>query len=133
MEDRELVARALADGAEAFRPIVARYQHAVFAVALSRLRDFHDAEDVAQQVFIEAFQRLGSLKDPARLGAWLRSMTVNRCIDLLRPNSQSSSAWMYLLLPASRSDRLRTTNRWNAVATSASSCCIRLSASADRR
>jgi RNA polymerase sigma-70 factor (ECF subfamily) len=87
-EDRELVAKALAGGPEAFGPIVERYQRAVFAVALSRLGDFHEAEDTAQQVFIEAFQRLGKLRDPARLGAWLRSATVNRCIDLLRRNKE---------------------------------------------
>ena len=83
-DDRELVAAASVGGADAFRPIVDRYQHAVFGVALARLGDFHEAQDVAQQVFVEAFQRLGSLRDPARLGAWLRSMTVHRCIDSLR-------------------------------------------------
>jgi RNA polymerase sigma-70 factor, ECF subfamily len=82
--DRGLVAAALAGDADAFRPIVERYQHAVFGVALARLGDFHEAQDAAQQVFVEAFQRLGGLRDPARLGAWLRSMTVHRCIDLLR-------------------------------------------------
>ncbi|MBI2501910.1 MAG: sigma-70 family RNA polymerase sigma factor [Candidatus Latescibacteria bacterium] len=87
-EDRELVAKALAGGPEAFGPIVEQYQGTVFAVALSRLGNFHEAEDVAQQVFVEAFQRLGRLRDPARLGAWLRSATVNRCIDLLRRNKE---------------------------------------------
>ena len=83
-EDSTLVLEALAGRIEAFASIVERYQHAVFAVALSRLGNFHEAEDVAQQVFIEAYQRLGKLADPERLGAWLRSITVNRSIDLLR-------------------------------------------------
>ncbi len=87
-EDHQLVADALANGPEAFGPIVERYQHAVFAIALSRLGAFDDAEDIAQQVFIEAFQRLDRLRDPVRLGAWLRSITVHRCIDLLRRRTQ---------------------------------------------
>jgi len=82
--DAELVADALAGEPEAFGPVVERYQDAVFGVALVRLRDFHEAEDAAQQVFVEAFERLENLKDPARLGAWLRSITIHKCIDRLR-------------------------------------------------
>src|SRR5947208_2589005 len=84
MNDAELVATALRDGPEAFAPIVERYQDAVFGVALSRLGNFHDAQDVAQAVFVEAYQRLSSLRDPTRLGAWLRTMTIGRAIDLHR-------------------------------------------------
>ena len=83
-DDIALVAAALSGGPETFSPIIERYQDAVFAVALARLRDFHDAEDIAQEVFIEAFEHLGRLDDPFKLGAWLRSITIHRCIDLLR-------------------------------------------------
>ncbi len=82
--DAQLHADALAGGAEAFGPIVERYGDAVFGVALARLGSFHDAQDLAQQVFLEAFQRLEGLRDPARLGAWLRSITIHRAIDRIR-------------------------------------------------
>jgi RNA polymerase sigma-70 factor (ECF subfamily) len=84
MQDAELHAAALAGGPEAFAPIVRRYQDAVFGVALARLGDFHEAEDVAQGVFLTAFQQLGNLRDPSRLGAWLRSITIHRSIDRIR-------------------------------------------------
>jgi RNA polymerase sigma-70 factor, ECF subfamily len=84
MNDAALVAEVYRRGAEAFAPIVERYKEAVFAVALSRLRRFDDAEDVAQATFIEAFERLKNLKDPHRLGAWLRSIAIHRSIDCLR-------------------------------------------------
>ena len=74
--DPELFAAAMAGGPEAFAPIVERYQDAVFGIALARLRDFHEAEDVAQQAFVEAFERLGTVRDPARLGAWLRAVAI---------------------------------------------------------
>ena len=83
-DDTALVIAALSGGLEAFGPIIERYQDAVFAVALARLRDFHDAEDIAQDVFIEAFEHLGRLNNPSRLGAWLRTITIHRCIDHLR-------------------------------------------------
>jgi RNA polymerase sigma-70 factor (ECF subfamily) len=82
--DGELHESALAGGPEAFAPIVERYQDAVFGIALARLGDFHDAQDVAPQAFVEAFERLGGLRDPSRLGAWLRSIALHRCIDSLR-------------------------------------------------
>jgi RNA polymerase sigma-70 factor (ECF subfamily) len=86
--DAELVTAALAGGTEAFEPIVRRFQEAVFAVALSRVGNFHDAQDTAQAVFLEAFRRLRNLKDPRRLGAWLRSITIHRSIDHLRGRSR---------------------------------------------
>jgi len=82
--DAKLCTAALAGGPEAFAPIVERYQDAVFGIALSRLGDFHEAEDVAQGVFLTAFERLGRLKDGSRLGAWLRSITIHKSIDRLR-------------------------------------------------
>src|SRR5260370_143690 len=82
--DEALVHLALAGGPEAFVAIVERFRRAVFSIALTRMSNRHDAEDVAQNVFLEGYERLGSLKDPARLGAWLRSITIHRCIDALR-------------------------------------------------
>lgn len=84
MNDDAALVAALAGGPEAFAPIVERYRDAAFGVALARLRNFHDAEDITQAAFVEAYERLGNLKDPARLGAWLRSITIHRCIDHLR-------------------------------------------------
>ena len=76
-----LVAIALAGGTESFAPIIQRYKDAVFGVALSRLHNFHDAEDLTQATFLEAFGGLERLRDPARLGAWLRTITIHRCIN----------------------------------------------------
>jgi len=95
--DAELHASAMAGGPEAFAPIVERYKDAVFGIALARVGDFHAAEDIAQSVLIAAFERLGSLKDPSRLGAWLRSMTIHQSIDHLRgrrPVAEAQDATM---------------------------------------
>ncbi len=83
-EDKRLVLEALSGKAEAFAPIIERYRNAVFGIALARTRNFHDAEDVAQSVFVEAFQRIGTLRAPERLGAWLRTLTIHRAIDHYR-------------------------------------------------
>ena len=95
--DAELHAEAMAGGPEAFGPVVERYKDAVFGIALARVRDFHAAEDIAQGVFIAAYEGLGRLKDPSRLGAWLRSMTIHQSIDHLRarrPAGETQGATM---------------------------------------
>lgn len=84
MDDKVLVADALAKGPEAFGPIVKRYQDTVFSVALARVRNFHEAEDIAQAVFVDAFVHLDRLQDADRLGPWLRTMAINKGIDWLR-------------------------------------------------
>lgn len=84
VDDEALVAAARAGGPEAFGDIVRRYQGAVFSVAVARLRDFHEAEDVAQMVFVDAYQQLDRLQEPSRLGPWLRTMAINKSLDRLR-------------------------------------------------
>lgn len=82
--DAALVANALTNGPQAFAPIIERYKDAVFGVALSRLRNFHDAEDLTQTTFVEAFDAIARLKEPDRLGAWLRTIAIHRCINFLK-------------------------------------------------
>jgi RNA polymerase sigma-70 factor, ECF subfamily len=88
MDDGALVARALAGGPAAFGPLIERYKDVVFGVALARLRNYEDAEDVTQGVFLEAFGRLDGLRDADRLGAWLRSIAIHRAVDHQRRGSR---------------------------------------------
>ncbi len=87
-EDRLLVAAALEGGPEAYGPIIERYKDTLFGVAMGRLGHFYDAEDITQSVLVEGWERLGDLRDPARLGPWLRSIAVHRCIELVRRNGR---------------------------------------------
>ena len=84
LDDAALVAHALQHGPAAFAPIIERYKDAVFGVTLARLRNFHDAEDLTQTTFVEAFSGLERLEKPARLGAWLRTIAIHRCINFLK-------------------------------------------------
>ena len=90
MDDAALVARALAGGPAAFGPLIERYKDVVFGVALARLRNYEDAEDVTQGVFLEAFGRLDGLRDADRLGAWLRSIAIHRAVDLQRRGGRTA-------------------------------------------
>ena len=74
----------LQGNADAFEPLVRRYQNAAFAVALGYLRDRTDAEDVVQEAFVAAYCKLSQLKDPAIFGNWLHRIVVNRCKEWSR-------------------------------------------------
>lgn len=81
--DRELVHAAL-DNPGAFAELYNRHYAAVHRTILAKIRDYHDAEDIAQSVFVEAYNTLTTLKDPERLGAWLHRIAVRRAIDWVR-------------------------------------------------
>ena len=82
--DADLVREAL-DGAQAaFHELVDRHQRAVFNLALRLLRDEGAAEDVTQETFLKAFQRLSSFDTTRRLAPWLLRIAHNTAIDTWR-------------------------------------------------
>ncbi len=76
--DGVLVQRVLAGETDDFRVLVQRYQDAVFGVALSKTGSFADAEDIAQEAFLAAYESLARLKDDSRFGSWLYGITLNK-------------------------------------------------------
>ena len=79
----------LQGNADAFEPLVRRYQNAAFAVAMGFLRDRTDAEDVVQDAFIAAYCKLSQLKDPSIFGSWLHRIVVNQCKEWSRRKKAS--------------------------------------------
>lgn len=80
----ELLTRALAGEAAAFGMLVRAHQAAVYSLALRMLSDRHEAEDLAQEVFLGLHRNLASVESAAHLEFWLRKVTLNRSIDRLR-------------------------------------------------
>ena len=66
---------------DAFARIIERYHRAVYAVAFSTARDRAIADDVTQDAFVTAWRRLGELRDPRRLPAWLCGIARNLARD----------------------------------------------------
>jgi len=79
-----LVLRARSGDAAAFTQIVLQLQDAIVGYAWGVLRDRQRAEDAAQEAFLEAFLRLGELRDPGAFAPWLRSITFSKCNRMLR-------------------------------------------------
>lgn len=65
-----------------------KYADMLYRLALSHLKNPHDAEDTVQDVFIKYINHFSILKDEEHERAWLIRTTVNRCYDLLKYNSK---------------------------------------------
>jgi len=85
-EDSALVARIVANPGdpEACRRLLEKYWRLVIAWVHPRLQNSSEAEDVAQETFIRAFQAMGLLKDPRRFLGWLLKIARNRATDHAR-------------------------------------------------
>jgi RNA polymerase sigma-70 factor, ECF subfamily len=70
-------------GADRFEAFVRAHQDMVFATALRLLGSRVDAEDIAQTVFLRAFQRFAEIGDRPFAAAWLRTVTRNACLNYL--------------------------------------------------
>ncbi len=66
---------------EAFGQLVERFQGAVYAVALRRLRNDAEAQELTQEVFVQAMRKIGQLREPECFGGWLRSITTRMAIN----------------------------------------------------
>jgi RNA polymerase sigma-70 factor, ECF subfamily len=73
---------------EVFGDILQRYQAYVIKLAYSYVRDSHCVEDIAQEVFVDAYKSLEKLKDYDKLTGWLRAVTRNKCVDFIKRNSR---------------------------------------------
>jgi len=77
-EDRLLVERSLKGDMKAFESLVARYQKAIFHIVLYKCRNYFDAEDLTQDIFLAAFKALPTLKNLDNFGGWLFGIAHNR-------------------------------------------------------
>jgi len=83
-DDAAVVTAARSGDREAFGELVKRYQSYIHSFLLIRLRDPHDAEDLAQDTFVTAFQNLEEFDSKLPFGPWLRGIAFNLLRNFLR-------------------------------------------------
>lgn len=103
--EAELIAAVLRGEAERFEPLVAKYSPRVFATARRYARRESEVEDIAQEVWVKAFQKLASFRGEAPFEHWLMRLTVRTCYDFLR-NHQRKKELSFSDLSDSESDWL---------------------------
>jgi len=78
-----LVQRAGEGDLDAFASLVGKYSNAVYGTAYGIIGDFHYAQDIAQEVFVKAWHKLGMLEDRSRFAGWLFTIAKRASLDWL--------------------------------------------------
>lgn len=98
--EADWIERCRSGNREAFRPLYDAYKDRVYSFALYTLNgDAATAEDVAQEVFVRAFQNIARFRREAEFKTWLYRMTANACVDEFRRRKRSAK-WADFELPA---------------------------------
>src|SRR5580704_3010480 len=87
--ETELIAAVLEGDRASFEPLVAKYSPRVFATARRYARRESEVEDIVQEVWLKAFDKLGSFRGEAPFEHWLMRMTVRTCYDFLRGHQRN--------------------------------------------
>src|SRR5271155_908581 len=87
--EAELIAAVLRGDTASFEPLVAKYSPRVFATARRYARRESEVEDIAQEVWLKAFDKLRSFRGEAPFEHWLMRMTVRTCYDFLRGHQRN--------------------------------------------
>ena len=83
-DDVQLIHSVLSGDDAAFDVLVEKYEKGVHALAWRKIGDFHDAEEITQDAFLQAYKKLSTLKNPHQFAGWLYVIANRLCIDWLR-------------------------------------------------
>ncbi len=82
--DVQLIRRILSGDDEAFSTLVQKHQKSVHALVWRKVNDFHHAEEITQDTFLQAYKKLSTLKNPNQFAGWLYVIANRRCINWLQ-------------------------------------------------
>jgi RNA polymerase sigma-70 factor (ECF subfamily) len=86
--DAALVERYLAGDTTAFDEIMIRYERQIYRVCYRFVENREDAMDLAQEVFVKAFEHLATFRRESSLKTWLYRIAMNHCINHVKKHSQ---------------------------------------------
>ena len=90
-DDVELIQRVLSGDENAFSVLVKRYQKGVHALAWRKVKDYHIAEEITQDAFLQAHRKLASLKNPSQFPGWLYVIADRLCRSWFRKKQRKNT------------------------------------------
>ncbi len=85
----QIILEAKAGDKRAFNMLVTQHQKRVLYLAYDLLGDWDEAKDVAQEVFVKAYQKLDTFEERSRFSTWIYRITTNLCIDIQRKRKRN--------------------------------------------
>lgn len=89
MSESEIIEKLKKGDESAFRQLVENYQKMVVNTCFGLLHSIEDAEDIAQEVFIEVFRSVHKFRADAKISTWLYRIAVNRSLNFIRDNKKN--------------------------------------------
>jgi RNA polymerase sigma-70 factor (ECF subfamily) len=116
VEERELVEHAKSGDTGAYDALVSQYSKRVLSIAWGIVRNAHDAEDLAQEAFVRAFQSLGRFRSGEPFGPWIYRITTNLALDALKHHKRVRHEEIAESEPAARRDSADLQAKTNEIA-----------------
>ena len=83
----------------AFSLLIDDYQQKVFHTCISFVPNKEDAEDIAQEVFLEVYKSIGKFKENSKLSTWIYKICTNKCLEFIRKkNAKKRLVFMQRIL-----------------------------------
>lgn len=89
MSEAEIIQKLQQGNEQAFRQMVEKYQKLVVNTCFGMVHNTQDAEDIAQEVFIEVFRSVHKFRADAKISTWLYRIAVNRSLNFIRDNKKN--------------------------------------------
>lgn len=85
----EMLAQSILDGeTAAFEELLNRYKKSVFTIAYRMMGNYHEAEDISQEVFVSVYNKLYQFDRSKKFSPWIHRIAVNTCISTMRKRNK---------------------------------------------
>lgn len=99
MNEEDFIRRLQSGKETAFSQLIDDFQQKVFSLCISFVPNKEDAEDIAQEVFLEVFKSISKFKGDSKLSTWIYKITTNKCLEFIRKkNTKKRFAFMKSLV-----------------------------------
>ncbi len=99
LNEQDFITQLTAGKQSAFSQLLDDYQQKVFGTCISFIPNKEDAEDVAQEVFLEVFKSIHKFKGDSKLSTWIYKIATNKCLEFIRKkNTKKRFAFMQTIL-----------------------------------
>ena len=98
MTEQDYIAALIQGKSSAFNQLLEDYQQKVFSTCISFVPNKEDAEDIAQEVFLEVFKSISKFKGNSKLSTWIYKIATNKCLEFIRKkNTKKRFAFMQVI------------------------------------